>query len=614
MTGLFALFRNTALASLIGIFASIASAQAENNASPNYALSMHGDVALPADFTHFPYANPDAPKGGALKMGVVGTFDSLNPFVLKSMRTTARGLFGDLDFGNLLYETLMQRSRDEPFTLYGLLAEKVAVDPERKWVEFTLNQKAKWSDGEPVTVDDVIFTYDILTEKGRPPYNNRMSRIEKIEKTGERSVRFVFNDKSDREFPLLIAATMPVLPKHAIDPATFGNSTLKAPVGSGPYIVSGVQPGQRIVYKLNPDYWGKDLPVRRGFDNFETLSIEYYRNETALFESFKKGLLDVFLEGNPTRWEKFYDFPAVTQGKVIKENFEKGTPANMLGFVFNTRRPVFEDRRVRQALGLLFDFEWANRNLFADQYNRLQSFWEGSELSSVGKPASARERELLQPFPDAVRKDVLDGTWHPSTTDGSGHDRGPAKAAYELLIEAGFSFEHGKAIDPSGKPLQFEIMTRSPDEEKVALAYKRNLGRLGIDAEIRSADDAQYQQRLQTFDYDMILGALTGSLSPGNEQWQRWGSASREAQGSFNYPGVADPAVDAMIEAMLAARKREDFVSAVRALDRILISGDYYIPLYYLPYQWVARWDRIGHPAKTSLYGYQLPTWWQVAQ
>ncbi|OYR15590.1 transmembrane protein [Brucella rhizosphaerae] len=614
MTGLFALFRNTALASLIGIFASVAPAQAEDNASPDYALSMHGDVALPADFTHFPYANPDAPKGGALKMGVVGTFDSLNPFVLKSMRTTARGLFGDLDFGNLLYETLMQRSRDEPFTLYGLLAEKVAVDPERKWVEFTLNPKAKWSDGEPVTVDDVIFTYEILTEKGRPPYNNRMSRIEKIEKTGERSVRFVFNDKSDREFPLLIAATMPVLPKHAIDPATFGNSTLKAPIGSGPYMISGIQPGQRIIYKRNPDYWGKDLPARRGFDNFETLSIEYYRNETALFESFKKGLLDVFLEGNPTRWEKSYNFPAVTQGKVIKENFEKGTPANMLGFVFNTRRPVFEDRRVRQALGLLFDFEWANRNLFAGQYNRLQSFWEGSELSSVGKPANVRERELLAPFPDAVRKDVLDGTWHPSTTDGSGHDRGPAKAAYELLIEAGFSFEHGKAIDPSGKPLQFEIMTRSPDEEKVALAYKRNLGRLGIDAEIRSADDAQYQQRLQTFDYDMILGALTGSLSPGNEQWQRWGSASRDAQGSFNYPGVADPAVDAMIDAMLAARKREDFVSAVRALDRILISGDYYIPLYYLPYQWVARWDRIGHPEKTSLYGYQLPTWWQVAK
>lgn len=614
MTGLFALFRNTALACLIGSCFAIAPAKAETEAAPDYALSMHGDVALPADFTHFPYADPDAPKGGTLRMGVVGTFDSLNPFVLKSMRTTARGLFSDQDFGNLVYETLMQRSRDEPFTLYGLLAEKVAIDPERKWVEFTLNPKAKWSDGQPVTVEDVIFTYEILTEKGRPPYSNRMSRIEKIEKTGERSVRFVFNDKSDREFPMLIAGTMPVLPKHAIDPETFGNSTLKAPVGSGPYLASGIQPGQRIIYKLNPDYWGKDLAVRRGFDNFDTFSIEYYRNETALFESFKKGLLDVFLEANPTRWEKSYNFPAVTEGKVIKENFEKGTPANMLGFVFNTRRPIFEDRRVRQALGLLFDFEWANRNLFADQYKRLQSFWEGSELSSFGKPADARESELLAAFPDAVRKDVMDGTWQPSVTDGSGHDRGPAKEAYELLIDAGFSFEHGKAIDPSGKPLQFEIMTRSPDEEKVALAYKRNLARLGIEADIRSADDAQYQQRLQTFDYDMILGALTGSLSPGNEQWQRWGSASRDAQGSFNYPGVADPAVDAMIEAMLAARERDDFVSAVRALDRILISGDYYIPLYYLPYQWVARWDRIGHPEKTSLYGYQLPTWWQASK
>lgn len=612
MTELFALFRTTALASLFCIFGSISPTRAETSTAPDYALSMHGDVALPRDFTHFPYANPDAPKGGTLRMGVVGTFDSLNPFVLKSMRTTARGLFGDQDFGNLVYETLMQRSRDEPFTLYGLLAEKVAVDPERKWVEFTLNPKAKWSDGQPVTVDDVIFTYDILTEKGRPPFNNRMSRIDKIEKTGERSVRFVFNDQSDREFPMLIAGTMPVLPKHALNPETFGNSTLKPPVGSGPYIVSGVQPGQRITYERNPDYWGKDLPVRRGFDNFDTFSIEYYRNETALFESFKKGLLDVFIEANPTRWEKSYNFPAAAQGKVVKENFEKGTPANMLGFVFNTRRPIFEDRRVRQALGLLFDFEWANRNLFADQYKRLQSFWEGSELSSIGNPASARERELLAPFPDSVRKDVMDGSWHPSITDGSGHDRGPPKEAYELLIDAGFSFEHGKAIDPSGKPFQFEIMTRSPDEEKVALAYKRNLGRLGIEADIRSADDAQYQQRLQTFDYDMILGALTGSLSPGNEQWQRWGSASRDAQGSFNYPGVSDPAVDAMIEAMLAAREREDFVSAVRALDRILISGDYYIPLYYLPYQWVARWDRIGHPDKTSLYGYQLPTWWQA--
>ncbi len=612
MNGLIAFLRRAVLAGFAVAAVATTPLQAMAQSQPDYALSMHGDVALPADFTHFPYANADAPKGGTLAMGVVGTFDSLNPFILKSMRTTAVGLFGDGE--NFVYESLMQRSRDEPFTLYPLLAEKVATDPKRTWVEFTLNAQAKWSDGQPVTVDDVIFTYDILTEKGRPPYNNRMSRIEKIEKTGERSVRFTFNDKSDREFPLLIAASMPVLPKHAIDAASFGNSTLNPPVGSGPYIVSDVRPGERIVYKRNPDYWGKDLPTRRGLNNFDIYSIEYFRNETALFETFKKGLLDVFIEANPTRWEKSYDFPAVKQGKVIKETFQKGTPANLLGFVFNTRRPIFADRRVRQALGLLFDFEWVNRNLFADQYRRTQSYWEGSELSSVGKPADHREKQLLAPFPDAVREDVMNGTWHPPVTDGSGHDRTPAKKAYDLLMEAGFRFEHGLAIDPSGKPLAFEIMTRSPDEEKVALAYKRNLARLGITAEIRTADDAQYQQRLQTFDYDMILGALAGSLSPGNEQWMRWGAASRDVQGSFNYPGVADPAVDAMIEALLAARNRADFVSAVRALDRVLISGDYYVPLYHLPYQWVARWDRIEHPQKTPLYGYQLPTWWRAKQ
>lgn len=596
---------------LTGMAQSAYAMQTEAAKSPDYALSMHDDVALPADFTHFPYANANAPKGGSLTMGVIGTFDSLNPFVLKSMRTTARGLFLDTDLGNLVYESLMQRSRDEPFTLYPLLAEKVKTDPDRKWIEFTLDPRARWSDGQPVTIDDVLFTYDILTEKGRPPFNNRMSRIEKIERTGERSVRFVFNEQSDREFPLLIASTMPVLPKHAIDAASFGNSTLKAPVGSGPYLVAGVQPGQRIIYKRNPDYWAKDLPVRRGFDNFDTLNIEYYRNETSLFESFKKGLLDIFIDANPTRWETSYNFPAVREGKVIKDSFQKGTPANMLGFVFNTRRPVFADDRVRQALGLLFDFEWANRNLFADQYKRTQSFWEGSELSSVGKPADDREKQLLAPFPDAVRKEVMDGTWRTPVTDGSGHDRAPAKKAYDLLVEAGYSFKNGHAFDPAGKQLQFEIMTRSADEEKIALAYKRNLDRLGIGVNIRTADDAQYQQRLQTFDYDMILGALTGSLSPGNEQWMRWGSASRDAQGSFNYPGVAEPAVDAMIEAMLAARTREDFISAVRALDRVLISGDYYIPLYHLPNLWVARWNRIGHPEKTSLYGYQLPTWWR---
>ncbi len=577
---------------------------------PSYALSMHGDIALPADFKHFPYTNPAAPKGGNITYGVVGTFDSLNPFVLQSMRTTARGMFNDADFGNLMFETLMQRSANEPFTLYGLLAERVETDDARSFIEFTLNEQAKWSDGKPVTPEDVIFTYEILTEKGRPPYNARMNRIAKIEKTGERGIRFTFNDKADREFPLLLASTMPVLPKHAVDPETFGKASLKPPIASGPYIVKTVKPGERITYQRNPDYWAKDLPSRSGFSNFDTITIEYFRNETSYFEAFKKGIVDVYVDGSPNHWSKAYDFPAVKQGKVIKDTFVKGTPANMLGFVFNTRREKFADVKVRRALSELFDFEWANRSLFSGQYDRMASFWQGSELSSVGRPASEGEKQLLAPYQDKILPETMDGTWRPTTTNGSGHDRAPAKKAYDLLEQAGFTFENGVAHTPEGTRLSFEIMTRSVDEEKLALAYKRNLARLGIVAEIRSADDAQYQQRLQNFDYDMIIGALTASLSPGNEQWMRWGSGSRDASGSFNYPGAQDPAIDAMIEAMLAAKDRPAFTDAVRAFDRLLISGSYYLPLYYLPKQQVARWERIKIPQKTSLYGYQFPTWW----
>ena len=612
---LLAMLGTSVLAATSGVQLSTFPAQAQTtardqSASPSYALSMHGDIALKANFRHFPYANPDAPKGGSITYGVVGTFDSLNPFVLQSMRTTARGMFNDADFGNLMFETLMQRSADEPFTLYGLLAESVETDDARSFIEFTLNEQAKWSDGKPVTPEDVIFTYEILTEKGRPPYNARMNRIAKIEKTGERGIRFTFNEKADREFPLLLATTMPVLPKHAVDPETFGKASLKPPVASGPYTVKSVKPGERITYQRNADYWAKDLPSRRGFSNFDTIAIEYFRNETSYFEAFKKGIVDVYLDGSPNHWSKAYNFPAVTQGKVIKDTFVKGTPANMLGFVFNTRREKFADVKVRRALSELFDFEWANRSLFSGQYDRMASFWQGSELSSVGRSASDGEKQLLATYMDKLLPEVMSGTWKPATTNGSGHDRKPAKKAYSLLKQAGFTFKNGIATTPEGSSLSFEIMTRSVDEEKLALAYKRNLARLGILAEIRSADDAQYQQRLQNFDYDIIIGALTASLSPGNEQWMRWGSGSRDALGSFNYPGAQDAALDAMIEAMLAAKDRAAFTDAVRAFDRLLISGSYYLPLYYLPKQQVARWSRIKYPEKTSLYGYQFPTWW----
>ncbi len=576
------------------------------------AIAMHGQPQLGTTFDHFPYTNPQAPKGGKITFGVVGTFDGLNPFVIRSFRTTARGLFADEQFGGLVFEALMVRSRDEPFTLYGLIAKTVELNDERTEIIFHLDPLAKFSDGTPITADDVTFTVDLLKNKGRPPFDRYMKRIESVEKIDTYTVKMRFPHSNDREFPFILASSIPVLPKHLINVETFEKNGLTIIPGSGPYIIARVDPGERIVYQRNPNYWGKDLPVNRGLNNFEKVQIEYFRNDNTRFEAFKKGILDVFLEepANPNRWRLSYNFPAVHNGQVIKESFKKGTPADMIGFVFNTRRPVFQDRRVRQALSLVFDFEWVNHNLFDDVYSRTQGFWYGSSLSSVGIAASDREKQLLSPFPNAVLPEVMDGTWHIKKTDASGMDRESAEQAWKLLSQAGFKLKNNKAIAPDGNPLKFEIMTQSLEEEKIALAYQRSLARIGVDAEVRTVDDTQYQNRLTSFDYDMIVGKLKASMSPGNEQINRWGSASRNIEGSFNFAGTADPAIDAMITALLDARSNEDFVSAVRALDRVLISGSYYLPLYHLPNQWVARWSHIDHPQYTSLYGYRLPTWW----
>ncbi len=594
---------------ILALLAVACSATSAAFAEPKHGIAMRGEPALPADYQYFPYVNPDAPKGGSITYGVVGTFDTLNPFLATSMRTYARGMFGDAEFGNLVYETLMQRSADEPFTMYGLLAEKVETNDARTWVEFTLNPKARWSDGQPVTPEDVIFTFDLLTQKARPPYSGRMQLISKIEKVGQYGVRITFNEMANREFPLILAL-MPVLPKHIIDPANFDRSPLSIPVGSGPYLVSQIQPGQRIVYKRDPNYWAADLPSRRGFNNYDTVTVEYFRNIQAQFEAFKKGVFDVFAEGDPNKWASSYGFPAFNDGRVVKETFKTESPANVYGFVFNTRRDEFKDRYVREALALMFDFEWTNRNLYAGRYQRLASYWQGSELSALGKPADATERAILAGFPEAVLPEVMDGTYKPAMTDGSGRDRTEMKRAYDLLLSRGYTIKDEQMLDPKGVPLNFEILTRSVAEERLGIAYKRTLERLGIGVTIRTVDDAQYQKRLQTFDYDMILGAYSGSLSPGYEQYARWGSQSRDSENSFNYAGVADPAIDTLIDKMLAARGQDEFVSIVRALDRVLISGHYMVPIYYQPEQWIARWAHLKHPDKTSLVGYQLSTWW----
>ncbi|ESX12892.1 MULTISPECIES: extracellular solute-binding protein [unclassified Mesorhizobium] len=578
---------------------------------PKHAIAMQGEPALPADYQHFDYVNPDAPKGGNITYCVVGSFDNLNPFILKSLRTTARGM-QDLIFGNLVFEPLMMRNYDEAFSLYGLLADTADMDPERKWIEFHLNPNAKWSDGDPVTPDDVLFTYDVFTDKGRPPYRDRMSLIAKLEKTGDHSVRFTFNDKANRETPLIIALT-PIIPKHAFNKDTFDKTTLKPVIGSGPYIIDKVQPGQRIVFKRNPNYWGKDIPSKRGFDNYDQITIEYFLNANAKTEAFKKGICAIYDEGDPVKRERDIDFPAFHRGEVIAETFDTGIPPVVTGFLFNTRLEKFSNPEVRRALGMLYDFEWANKNLFGGKYTRTMSYWQNSELSALGHPASDREKALLAPYPGRVPADVMDGSWRPPVNDGTGQDRKVLKLAFDLLKSQGYAVRDGVLLDPKGNPFGFEILTASQDEERFAAIYQRSLEKIGIAVTIRSLEADQIQSRKQRFDFEVLVGSsgFSNSLSPGMEQNLRWGSSEAKREGSFNLAGVADPAVDAAIDAMLRARTKEDYVAAVRVLDRLLISGNYMVPMQYNAQQWLAYWNYLDHPKKTPIFGYQWPTWWR---
>jgi peptide/nickel transport system substrate-binding protein len=576
-------------------------------ADPSHAIAMHGDPALPADFDHFPYADPSAPKGGRIDYAVPGTFDSLNPFIVQG--DGARGLF-DQTFGNTVFETLMARSRDEAFSLYPLLAKTIDTDAERTYVEFTLDPLAKFFDGAPVTPEDVIFSLELLRDKGRPLYKRWIDVVAKMEKLGEHGVRLTFNDKADRESPLLLAL-LPILPKHATDAANFDKSTLKPMIASGPYRVDSVRPGEVVVLKRNPDYWGKDIPSKRGLDNYDEIRINYYRDENTMFEAFKKGAIDIQLETDTGRWASGYNFPAAMDGRIVKDTFKSGLPSGMYGFVLNTRREIFKNRDVRLALGGLFDFEWANKNLFSGAYQRTRSYYDGSELSSFGTRASDAEKALLAPYADKLLREVMAGTWTPPVSDGSGRDRAFLKKGFDALKAAGYQLKDEAMVGPDGKPLAFEILLNGKSGEPVAAAWQRTLERLGIRVSIRSVDSAQYLQRQRVYDFDAMLMNYTSSLSPGTEQSFRWGSASRDADGTFNFAGVADPAVDAMIEHLLKARGREEFVTAVRAYDRVLLSGGYVVPLYYQPNQWVGRWAHIKHPGITPIYGYNLPAWWR---
>jgi peptide/nickel transport system substrate-binding protein len=567
-----------------------------------HAIAMHGSPAMASDFAAAPYANPDAPKGGRLVQGVLGTFDSLNPLVVKGL--AVQGTRG------YVIESLMARGYDEPFTLYGLLARTIETDDARSYVTFSLDPAARFSDGAVVTAADVVFSWQLLRDHGRPNHRAYYSKVARAEALDPRTVRFDLGGSNDRELPLILGL-MPVLPKHAIDAATFEDTTLAKPIGSGPYIVADIDPGKSVTLQRDPNYWGRDLPINRGLWNFAELRFDYYRDANAYFEAFKTGLFDVRSENDPSRWQTGYDIPAVRDGRIIKGAFVNGLPKLSSNFVFNTRRQIFSDIRVRRAVALLFDAEWINHNFFFDLYRRSAGFFDDSELSAFRRPADARERALLAPFPDAVRADVLDGSWLPPSSDGSGRDRNSLREALALFDAAGFELKGTTLRErASGRQFTFEIMVTNRDDERLALALSDNLGRAGIGAHVRLVDAVQYNQRRLSFDFDMIENRWEQSLSPGNEQSFYWGSAAADEQGSRNYMGVRSSAIDAMIAAMLRARERSDFVAAVRALDRLLISGCYVVPLFYLPEQWAAHWSFIAHPARTPLYGYLPETWW----
>jgi peptide/nickel transport system substrate-binding protein len=567
------------------------------------AIAMHGEPALAPDFDHLPYVNPQAPKGGALNLAYLGAFDSLNPYNVKAL-STAQGLIGNV------YQSLMTRSADEPFTLYGLIAKSIETNPARDKVVFHLDPAARFSDGSPITSADVVFTFNLLKAKGRPQQRAAFSLVKGIDAPDDWTVAYDLSGANDRELPLTLAI-MPVLSRAHVDAEHFEDQTLQIPVGSGPYRVAEVKPGERLVLERDPNYWAKDLPIARGLYNFDRIRIDYYRDATAMFEAFKAGLIDYRVEDDTNRWRNEYDFPAARDGRVIKAAIPSGLPKGVSGFAFNTRRAPFADARVREALASMFDFEWINANLFAGAYQRSEGFFDDSELSSIGRPASDRERALLAPYPGAVREDVMEGRWRAPVSDASGRDRVIAKKALEELAAAGYSLRDGRLADGHGAPLAFEILVRNRDEERLALAYARNLARIGVAANVRLVDEVQFQRRRTTFDFDMMIGSWIASPSPGNEQRGRWSSAAADAQGAYNISGVRSPAIDAMIAAILAAETNEDFVAAVRALDRLLISGFYIVPLYYAPEQWIAYSAKIGRPETTPLFGVETSTWWR---
>lgn len=575
-------------------------------AEPRHGIAMYGDPALPPDFVSLPQVNPDAPKGGTIRFGEGGSFDSLNPFITSG--SAAAGV------SSLTVETLMGRNYDEPFTLYGLLAESVETDEARTYVEFTLREEARFSDGSPVTVADVIWSFETLGTIGNPRYHASWKKVASIEATGERKVRITFNTE-DRELPLIMGLR-PILQKAQWEGKDFESGSFEAPIGSGPYVVDKVQPGVFITYRRNPDWWGKDLPFNRGLWNFDQIRYDYFANPEAIFEAFKAGAITSYREGNAAKWISNYDFPAARSGDVLKSEIPHARPSGIEGFVFNTRRPLFADWRVREALLLAFNFEYINQTITGGTQPRIASYFSNSFLGAApGTPAEGRVAELLAPFAADLLPGALEGYALP-VADGT-TNRANIRAATALLEEAGWTVgQDGALRNAEGQPFAFDIILTTGQSEMAAIAaiYIEALKALGISATVTMLDGAQMKERTNTYDFDMTHYIRSLSLSPGNEQLLYWGAQGVTEPGTRNWMGMANPAVEAMIAEMLKAPDVEAFAQATQALDRVLISGRYVIPIWYSPVSRIAHRKELRFPERLPLYGdwigFQPDTWW----
>ena len=572
-------------------------------AEPKHGIAMYGEPALPPDFVSLPYANANAPKGGKVVFGESGGFDAMNPYILKG-----RAPWG---LRAHVYETLMGRSYDESFTLYGLLAESIETGPNREWVEFQLRPEAKFSDGSPVTVEDVIWSFETLAEKGVPRYANSWSKVESSEKIGTHGVRFTFSE-ADNELPLIIGLR-PVLRKADWDNRTFEESSLDVPTGSGPYTVGKLEPGRYIEFNRNPDYWGKDVNFNIGQNNIDTIRYEYFSDSTVIFEAFKAGEISTYREGSPAKWQSEYNFPAVQSGEIKLSVIPHQRPSGMEGFVFNTRRPMFADWKVRQALIQVFDFEFVNKTLNDGVYPRRTSYFANSFLEMDHGPATGRTLALLEPFADDLFPGTIEGYDLP-VADG-GQNRRNVRAAKKLLVEAGWNVDDAGVLrDASGNPFEFTIMLRSSANEGVSNMYVEMLGNLGITARVELVDAAQHTARKSDYDFDVMINSWPLSLSPGNEQNLYWGSEGVTTPGTRNYMGMNSPAAEAMIKTMLTAADQDEFVAAVKALDRILTAGRYVVPFWYSDVSQVAHKSELHYPDTVPIYGdwvgFLPEVWW----